>query len=188
MDRKLYPTMPLPSADPPSSSDPNNWVIILGWLGFVLWNIELLSSYAKVEIVDSTDLRTSFHILQIGLGWLWPIALVLNFRASTLRPVLRYLLMSMAAFLAVPAFFYSLLFLGVYWIGQDATWQDKQVLYQSTTDADVRIAAQSRDDGFATSYPQQRIVKLTPLLDLWQFAEPVDTSCFKATGWKRVGY
>lgn len=174
------------TTDSLSSARPNSWVIALGWTGCALWSIELLSSYAKIELVDSADIQILFHVLQIGLGWLWPIALILNLRASTVWPPLRYLLMAGAAFLTVPAFCYSLMYLGLYWIGHQAIWQDEQILYRNITDTEVRIAAQSRDDGFATGYPQHRVVKLTPVLGLWQLAVPVDTSRFKEKGWQRV--
>jgi|GEM_PF-4561245 len=161
------------------------WLIGLGWLGLALWVLELASAALKLELTDSVDLRLVLHLLRASCGWLWLVAVALHLRESTVWAPLRYTLMGIAGFLIIPALLGSLMLLAVGWIGHDATWEDEQLLYGSETDADVRVVAQSRDNAFATSYPQHRIVKLTPVLELWQFAEPVDTAVFNRQGWKR---
>jgi hypothetical protein len=174
---------PIPTQDVNHSL--KQWLIRLGWLGLALWVLELASEALKLELTDSVNLRFAFHLLRALLGWLAPVALALQFRASSLWAPLRYTLMGIAAALIIPACLISLLTLLFGWVGHEVNWENEQVLYESATDPDIRVVAQSRYDGFPTSDPQHRIVKLTPVLDLWQLAEPVDTATFNWQGWQR---
>jgi hypothetical protein len=161
------------------------WLIRLGWLGWALWVLGLGAQNLKIELADAVNLSFAFHLLWALLGWLGPVALALHFRASLMWAPLRYALMGIAAFLVIPAILASLNILFFIWIEHDVKWEDEQLLYESVADADIRVVAQSRYDGFPTNDPAHRIVKLTPVLGLWQFAEPVDTTAFNPQGWKR---
>jgi hypothetical protein len=176
----------LPSSVLPATSRPplQRWLIGLGWLGFGLMALELLASWWQLE-TTSLALSRAFHLLQAGLGLLWPPALVLSLRAWPRSDVPRIVLKGVAGLLMLPMLGWAVLSVG-YWSRRPAEWQVGPELFVSRADPQVRVVIRTRDLGFATTWPQPSAVKLTPVLDLWQRAEPVDTAHFDETGWRRV--
>ncbi|WP_167291169.1 hypothetical protein [Hymenobacter busanensis] len=64
-------------------------------------------------------------------------------------------------------------------------WQTKRVLYRSEENPSIRITEQTYNL-FVTTSTTYRVVKLTPVLGLWQLVQPVDTARFNPNGWQRV--
>lgn len=88
--------------------------------------------------------------------------------------------------LSIVLLFPSVLFFGLVWVIDRADWNNEQVLFVKRHEPSTQVVVQSRNAQFATLSTSYRTVQLTPMLDLWQRIEPVDTATFDTTGWQRV--
>ncbi|GAA4375529.1 hypothetical protein [Hymenobacter koreensis] len=167
-----------------SSSDAwRRWIITLGWTGFALMGLDYLSSWENLE-ASSVGLSQAFGVLQASLWWLWPVALILQLRRWKGPNVLCIVLIGFAGLFTPLALLWGLFILKVG--ASELRWKTNQVLYVNLADPGEQVVRRSRDLGFATLWPQSSVVKLTPVLNLWQHVEPVDTTNFNETGWQRV--
>lgn len=163
------------------------WCLLLGWAIWGLWLLVLLVSVSPLE-ATSTGLKLIIHLLLAGLSWLMPLALSLHVNVwirgnSWLIDLLRIGLVGLLLLLMS-----VLLFMGPWVVGMapfplKPRWTDERVL-RRPDDAWARVAVQQGTD--KSGNPIRRVVQLTPVLGLWQWATPVDTTSFDPSGWQRV--
>lgn len=172
--------------DAPPRGRLQRWVIGLGWVGCGLWGLDWLTGTLLLESTAPAGVLLTYHLLEVLLGWLWPLALSLQLRRWVKPDVLRIILTGFAGLLTLPLLGWSLLALLIFTSSPDSRWQTQQVLFRRAADPTIEVVRQTRAEQFVTTYPGYRLVQLTPVLGLWQRVEPVDTTTFDETGWQRV--
>ncbi|UYZ59204.1 hypothetical protein [Hymenobacter latericus] len=156
-------------------------VICLGWFGLALFLTDRLFDYVPLETTHYGLLKLFNKVKNLLFFIVWPGAMLMQAKAVLGKrkwPVLRVV----TVVVSMP---WLLLALALLAFDDEDRWVDQQVLYRNNANPGVRIAAQYLEDWPSISQ-EERIVKLTPVLGLWQHVETVDTATFDKTGWQRV--
>lgn len=155
-----------------------SWIVKIGWLGF---GIVVASWIAEGLPIETTvkELDVGLIYVRLGVGLVWPSAVGVQLYTKIKSQLVGGVLAGLSIALTIPWFLLIVI------TSVSDAWQDEEVLYRAKENLEVRIAVQHRDI-FVTTSRGYRVAKLTPLLDVWQIVEPVDTAHFDATGWQRV--
>lgn len=81
--------------------------------------------------------------------------------------------------IAIGIFFLTLFLMFSYGFG---AWVDEQIIYENKANPNVTIKKQLWDIG-AFGYGGQRTVKLTPILEIWNWVEEIDTTEIQKDNW-----
>ncbi|WP_162910424.1 hypothetical protein [Hymenobacter oligotrophus] len=137
--------------------------------------------YVPLETTHDGLLKVFNKLKNLLFFIVWPGAVLLH-----IKPVLSERQWSVVRIISVIISMpWLLVALALSAFDNEERWRDRQVVYRHATNPEARIAAQYLED-WPTINQEERVVKLTPVLALWQRVEPVDTATFDTTGWQRV--
>jgi len=155
------------------------WITLL-FLGISIFSMTI-GQIIPIEFADWHNTHLFYDIILQGL----PIAILLTlvWTLKKERPNNANITLGILTPIIAGITFFGTLFL-MFSFGFGA-WTDEQIIYENKEKPEMTINTQLFDIG-AFGYGGQRTVQLTPILGIWNWVEPIDTTLLEKEHWNLV--